>query len=126
MNMLTRAQRGRIQGLRERIQGLHDFYQGERERRSGRYSSDSAPSGTGSKGSGARAMRVAERAAIRERNKWSYRRILRPGEVKRIVELRFGRVGNVQTPVPTHSYRFIGRRLLINRLTVQSVCRAYV
>ena len=71
----------------------------------------------------AREARKMERELRRQRNLWTTRRILRPGETKRIVELRFGAVGSLE---PTAmSYSLISKRLFIKRATVVSVCHAY-
>ena len=72
----------------------------------------------------ARQVRKIERDAIRERNMWSIRRKLRAGEVKRIVELRFGEVGGMVAI--GMSYTAIAKKLYLRRATVISVCYAYV
>ena len=72
----------------------------------------------------ARQLRKIERAAIREKNMWSCRRRLRAGEVKRIVELRYGAVGSLEET----GMRIvdIAKKVLVNRKTVKSVCSAYL
>ena len=72
----------------------------------------------------ARQLRKIERAAIREKNMWSTRRQLRAGEVRRIVELRYGVVGSMEET----GMRIvdIAKKVLVNRKTVKSVCSAYL
>lgn len=66
-----------------------------------------------------------ERArARRERNLWSRRRKLSAGEVRYIVQLRFGQVGSDQ--LTGLSYGQIKKLANVSRQTAQSVCRAYL
>ena len=73
----------------------------------------------------AREVKKAERAAIRARNEWSCRRMHRAGEIKKVIELRFGSVGSVERS-GTLSYREISEKLLINRHTVAKICHNYL
>ena len=76
VDMLTRSRRTQVHELIEAF--CHERLLHQR------------PSATESSEADARQVRLRERSAIREKNQWSLRRRLRPGEVRRIVELRFG------------------------------------
>ena len=73
--------------------------------------------------------RQDRRAAIalkKQKKLYSSKRVLRWGEKRRIILLRFGSLGNTETHPGSLSYRWIAAKLVIKHRTVVSVIRAYL